>query len=70
MIIIGIAIVSFIVFIFALILYKSYVSGFQDKEEKINRIANHLGKNLTYKKLKRRCPECTNVDYYKAKKFI
>lgn len=67
---IGVALVGFLLFIIALSIYEYYSSGFEDKESKIDKIAKHLGDKLTYSELKRRCPECDNVDYYKAKGFI
>jgi hypothetical protein len=57
-------------FMTVLLIYKKYASGFTDKEKKISEISNYFGEKLTFKKLKNRCPECTNVDYYRAKKFI
>ena len=65
-----IGLVFLLLFIISLFIYKRYTSGFKDKEQKIEEIAGYLGDKLTYKKLKKRCPECTNIDYYKAKGFI
>lgn len=62
--------VFFLFFIISLLLYKTYVSGFKDKDQKIEEISKYLGDKLTYRMLKSRCPECTNIDYYKAKGFI
>lgn len=59
-----------LVTIITLGLYKYNESGFQDRDEKIKQIAYHLGTKLTYETLKKRCPECTNVDYYKVKKLV
>jgi hypothetical protein len=66
-------IVLFILAFFAIlgyIIYKSSTAGFTDKEEKIKKIKADLGGKLTYKALKSKCPECTNVDYYKALELI
>lgn len=67
---IGVVLAFFFFFLVSLFIYEHYSSGFVDKNEKINKIVKHLGDKLTYQELKRRCPECDNVDYYRARKFI
>ncbi len=68
--ILGIVLAFFLFFLIALFAYEHYSSGFVDKNEKIGKIVKHLGNKLTYQELKRRCPECDNIDYYRARKFI
>lgn len=63
-IIIGWILIFFIVFIMALGVYERITAGFESKTEKIDKIYKHLGDKLTFRELKKRCPECTNVDYY------
>lgn len=68
--VIGGIFVFFILFLIALWIYESNDSGFRDKQEKINEIYQFMGDRLTYRELKKRCPECTNVDYYRVKRKI
>ena len=69
-VIFGIILVGFLLFIGMLFLYEHYTSGFKDKNQKIQEISDHFGDKLTYKDLKKRCPECNNIDYYHVKKYI
>jgi hypothetical protein len=65
------AVIGFVVIaVFILVLYQFNSSGFEDRDTKIKQIAQHLGSSLTYETLTKRCPECTNIDYYRAKKYI
>jgi len=62
--------VIFVFIIFLIFLHYISQAGFEDKDAKIKKIVQHLGKKLTYQALKKRCPECTNTDYYRALQLI
>lgn len=59
-----------LLFLVSLGVYEYLSSGFKDKDKKIEEIVNFMGDKLSYNELKRRCPECDNIDYFKAKKYI
>lgn len=65
-ILLGWIFIFMIFFIIMLGIYQHLSSGFESKNDKIDRIYKHLGSRLTFSELKKRCPECTNVDYYRV----
>jgi p-aminobenzoyl-glutamate transporter AbgT len=65
-ILLGVVLVIALFFMIALTIYNQVESGFKDKQDKIQQVYEYFGNKLTYKELKKRCPECTNVDYYRV----
>lgn len=59
--------VIFLLMAVGIIIYSKYKSGFTDKSVKIQQSVDRHGDKLTFRRLKSACPECTNVDYYKAR---
>lgn len=70
MLVVPIFLILVLFFVLALIFYKKYISKFTDKDDKIRQVTSHLQSNgkLNYQNFKKRCTECTNVDYYNAAK--
>lgn len=64
--------VILLLFLMGLALVKEITSGNFRNNSHMYGVALFLKNNgqLTYKNLKKRCPECTNVDYYNIKNHI